>query len=363
MHDTYGKDAFIARKNMMELAEETRMLYVGMTRAMRRLYLVGVIKPDKTEKWNIKAKAGRLLETESMLDMFMPTVLNGIKVDKEGILLDDALWKVTFTKAQKLDAVKLAGKKNNLPKIQNDIDFGKYWDRARLGSTTLPAKTAVTYIKDENFNMTSDEEEQNEERIGTFELGDEMEEPEYMASKMVVPVGAELGTLLHKFMRIIPLNEFYRNTDANLVKSCMSKMLDDSNSISDVQAEELRKTMLDGIAKFIISNYGQSLCNPASNIRREQDFVVKVCVNGQNVLMQGVIDLLAEDDKGNWEIVDYKTDYNTSPASLIEKHGTQLNYYKKAIEAITEKKVAKMYIVTARNGNVVEVPEMEVKYM
>ena len=65
---------------------------------------------------------------------------------------------------------------------------------------------------------------------------------------------------------------------------------------------------------------------------------------------------------GKWVIVDYKSDYDTAPESLIGKHGEQLNYYRHAIEKINKEPVSRMIVVSVRTGETVEVPEMPVKY-
>lgn len=355
MHDTYGKDAFLARKNMMELAEETRMLYVGMTRAETRLIMIGMVKPDKTGKWYNKNKAARILETDSMLDMIMPSALNGTKIVKEGDVVDNSLWKVSLVKAEGINTTVQSVSTVALPLLNNDIDFDELWNKNKKDKTNLPAKTAVTYIKEDNFADC--------QQIGTFELGDEMEKPAFLTEKTDKPEGAELGTLIHKSMRNLQINKYYGNTEKAATIEILKKEIAENGCISDAQAKEIVAVSVDGISNFLISKTGQEICDPKRIVLREQEFVANVTIDGNTVLVQGVIDIMLKDDNGKWIILDYKTDYNTREEVLIEKHAKQINYYRKAIEKITKTEVAKMFIVAIRNGNLIEVPRIDVKYM
>lgn len=355
VHDTYGKDAFLARKSMMELAEEARMLYVGMTRAESRLIMLGTIKADKTDKWQIKNKAARYFETDTMLDMIMPTVLDGTRIDKEGKIMDNDLWNISFVPAQGLSASAVSVTTTSLPQMNNDIDFNELWNKNKNDITCLPAKTAVTYIKDDDFAIYG--------QIGTFELGEEMEKPDYLAEKSEKPNSAELGTLVHKFMKTLNIERYSGNTDKASIKEDLNKKITEHTGITDTQAQEIISLFADGISSFIASDLGQMACNPQKGALREQEFVAKVEIDDNAVLVQGVVDLMMKDEDDKWIIVDYKTDHDLRDSSLIEKHGKQLNYYSKAIEMITKTPVSKMFVVAVRDGKSTEIPRMNVKYM
>ena len=88
----------------------------------------------------------------------------------------------------------------------------------------------------------------------------------------------------------------------------------------------------------------------ASQIKKEVPFMtlVKVSEHEQSqILLQGVIDLLAEFDDDVW-IIDYKTDYvrdfNTQYEELKERYAVQMKYYSKAIKEIYPTKKVSCYV-------------------
>jgi ATP-dependent exoDNAse (exonuclease V) beta subunit len=94
----------------------------------------------------------------------------------------------------------------------------------------------------------------------------------------------------------------------------------------------------------------------------EKEFTVNAPANivfdvktEENVLLQGVIDLIViDEDKGEAEIVDYK--YSVlSPDALKEKYAKQLFLYAFAVNKILNKKVTKTTLVNLYRGEITEV--------
>ena len=67
------------------------------------------------------------------------------------------------------------------------------------------------------------------------------------------------------------------------------------------------------------------------------------------ILIQGIIDawFLEGDDI---VLMDYKTDKVSDAAELIKRYKIQLDYYKRALEAATKKKVKEVYIYSFALG-------------
>ena len=61
------------------------------------------------------------------------------------------------------------------------------------------------------------------------------------------------------------------------------------------------------------------------------------------LMIQGIVDMYYETEEG-LVLVDYKTDKVENELELIKRYKKQLDYYKEALERLTEKKVSKMYI-------------------
>ena len=63
----------------------------------------------------------------------------------------------------------------------------------------------------------------------------------------------------------------------------------------------------------------------------------------ETVLVQGIIDVYFEED-GELVVLDYKTDKISSKRQLIEKYHSQLDYYARALEQLTGKRVKEKII-------------------
>ena len=84
---------------------------------------------------------------------------------------------------------------------------------------------------------------------------------------------------------------------------------------------------------------------------REQPFVLGVDARemypeeqeGELILVQGIIDAYFEEADG-MVVLDYKTDQIYTPEGLVERYHSQLDYYAKALEQLTQKKVKEKII-------------------
>ena len=95
---------------------------------------------------------------------------------------------------------------------------------------------------------------------------------------------------------------------------------------------------------------------------REQPFVIAMPANQmkkeyeteEEILVQGIIDAYFEEEDG-LVLVDYKTDkvQKGQEKELIEKYKVQMQYYKKALEMITDRKVKEVYIYSSGLGKAV----------
>ena len=89
----------------------------------------------------------------------------------------------------------------------------------------------------------------------------------------------------------------------------------------------------------------------AGTLWREQPFVLGVDARemypeeqeGELILVQGIIDAYFEESDG-LVVLDYKTDQIYTPEGLIERYHSQLDYYAKALEQLTQKKVKEKII-------------------
>jgi ATP-dependent helicase/nuclease subunit A len=105
----------------------------------------------------------------------------------------------------------------------------------------------------------------------------------------------------------------------------------------------------------------------AKDIKREfrfnvmldaSEFTDDTSLKDEKILVQGVIDCLYENDKGEVVLVDYKTDFVTEDdceKTLKERHSLQLSYYKRAIELMLERPLSKTLIYSVPLAKTVEI--------
>jgi len=126
---------------------------------------------------------------------------------------------------------------------------------------------------------------------------------------------------------------------------------------------EAESVSVNALAVFFCSAVGRRMLSMCRSIHRETAFtielkcseVMKTLAEGEacdeTMLLQGVIDCWFEDRDG-LVLLDYKTDYVPQGHSELirERYKTQIEYYTKALEKITGKKVTERYLYLFYNG-------------
>ena len=366
--DNYGINAFAARQFMMELAEEARMLYVAMTRAQEKLIVIGVEKLSKMEKWNETNKEYRVINTNSMLDMIMPTALGTVVINGEGQIVANDLWDISVVKAEAVELEKAAQKGQlAIPTVNNDIDFQKDWQAVRDDVTSLPAKTAVTSLVSHTFtDAESENKTQEETEVKSFELPEESVAPAFMRIEDSTLTSAMIGTATHTYLSQINLKRVRASMESGEhVKNVLNSELEivrNNILMDEEEVKAIQKNALHGIGEFFKSDLGEELLKAGSNALREKGFVYPVMVDGKEILVQGVVDAMYLNENKHWVLIDYKTDHDTKKETILKKHTMQLNYYREAIERTTRCPVDRMVVVAVRTGEIVDVPLTNVEY-
>lgn len=78
-------------------------------------------------------------------------------------------------------------------------------------------------------------------------------------------------------------------------------------------------------------------------------------VEGEEVLVQGVIDLYFIDKENKLVLLDYKTDRIKDEKELFERYNEQLELYKMALEKALNKKVDEIYIYSTHLGREINI--------
>ncbi|MBB6449125.1 ATP-dependent helicase/nuclease subunit A [Geomicrobium halophilum] len=373
-----------------QMSEELRILYVAVTRAKEKAYLVGTAKDrEKTiEHWLEQAETEneRLpLQTrtraKTFFDWMGPAIIRhqaGRKFREGSLpseLPDVSEWHIELADIQgfsesekKPDELKttLVSLKNLKPVEISEADEGASslikkrldWQYDHREATTHFAKQSVSELKSQRDNEDPYASKPMQELH--FQSAN-AERPRFMQEENLTR--AEIGTAMHAVMQRISL---YDHTEES-IKEKVADMVEKEQITCD-QAK-----VIDGaaIVEFLQSNIGTRL-REARRVFREipftfakpADHIYTEWTDEQRelILIQGVVDCIFRDKHGNLVLIDYKTDQISShldkanvEAILKERYQEQIHLYAEAIEYIWQTKLQERYLYFFNGGYAVSI--------
>lgn len=152
---------------------------------------------------------------------------------------------------------------------------------------------------------------------------------------------AQKGTAMHMFMQFARYDECEKDCEKE------ADRLFEDGFIDEMQRKHLD---IGKLTSFFKSSFYSEIAG-SKRIYREQRFNLNVDAFDKSlqgdILVQGVIDLFFENDDGTYTVVDFKTDRvfgDDAESVLIDRHKEQLMYYKRAVEEMTGCEVKHTYI-------------------
>lgn len=386
------------------LTEEVRILYVALTRAKEKLILTGTASDlvKKLEGWKQKGKFMNrvtLLSARTYLDWIMPALsgrpayvecaeqIEGF-AETENICSgdSDALYRIELQLPQNILQTEAEELKKDLIRKQELLN----WDdsivyheemahaiESQLGycypyqnEQELPVKISVSELKrrfmmqaaklEETIDGTEILGEGAEKKADILGIPDEksgevmdIPRPEFQMGEKQVSV-AERGSLYHLVMEHLPYQELNSNYDFDGMLETMVR-----NGYLSVEEKALLNSKR--FSWFVRTDLGKRMQQAAVNgtLHREQQFMLGIVAeeiagaseSEEVVLIQGIIDAYFEED-GELVLVDYKTDYveRGQGQSLAERYQVQLDYYARALEQLTGKRVREKIIYSFSLG-------------
>ena len=301
------------------LAEELRILYVALTRAKEKLFLIGTVSRTKLNDTRQVDKPTDydLLTVNRFTDWLLPIKDALAPVIKSELRLQSEILKL---EERPLDA---AQEKIFTPP-----------EKFSMPIVNIPAKLSVTELKrraeEEDFLQSADFISKTADKFI-------YRRPNFMQAKKLS--GAEFGTLMHRVMQSLNLSGDLstQGIAAQVVELARRKI---------IPAEHVKQIRTDKIAAFFASDIGQRLI-AAQEYYRELPFsrlidAQKFFNVNEKIFIQGIIDLLFKDAAGRWVLLDYKTD-RESP-DLAERYRVQIELYTQAVEALLKISVAEKYL-------------------
>jgi ATP-dependent helicase/nuclease subunit A len=390
---SYPTLPYIALKKKMRmelLAEEMRVLYVALTRAKEKLYLLGTLKsPDKklTDWRNQLSHSEWLLpdferaKAKSYLDWIGPALVRhrdsvalseGQHCFNEELSQHPSKWTIEMVKSEELVETFKAEQELN-QELLTAISRGEIvsiesehkqqvkdqltWDYPYRAATRNRSKQSVSELKRQREVQDEYSDQQLLRRQSS--QGFLYNRPSFMQSKSVS--AAERGTAMHTVMQHMKLDGPVTKDDvAAKIKELVAKEILSKELAEVINSEQ--------IVEFFESRIGQRLLG-AKQVYREVPFSYALQAEklyddmvDEPILVQGVIDCLFEDEEGT-VLLDYKTDTIKGRFSkgiaeaeqiLKDRYRVQISLYTKAIEDIINRPLNEKYLFFFDGGYLID---------
>lgn len=314
-------------------SEQMRLLYVAMTRAERKLYLVGKGSREKLEaKEYPAAESGKLdsntrLQAKNFQDwiwaitkVFAKDTLNfSYRFIGEDQLTREAIGELE-NKSPLQDSSQADNRQSETIKealeMLKEVEVYNTLHRAaiELPSVQTPSQIKKFYepVMDMEGVQIANQTQSPEKKI-SFDL------PDFSSKEKVT--GAEIGSATHELMQRIDLSQ--QPTLASLTETL--KQVQTSPAVRD-------KINLSKILAFFDKPLGQEILANTGHLYREQPFSMlkRDQKSREDFVVRGILDgyLLYED---RIVLFDYKTDRYDEPSQLIDRYRGQLALYGEAL--------------------------------
>ena len=396
-NDTFSRKAFAALMITESIAEELRILYVGLTRAKEKLIMTGVT-PDMTalvkkyetvaERREEKLSYSIVHTARNYLDLIVASFMRNRefhdamgqvrkRMDKksEHILSAEYDMSVILEKPQIRFKVEVYDFKSLLvhhiqSNLEKQMDRGKKLEELsnapEKNREQIEANLSWKYMDEMHTLQKSKLSVTEIKRIyeRDYEPSDVITRPVVQKEEYKAPIphflsgnqpmdAAQKGTWVHKTMELL---DNAMVTTARQAEKALEAMWQEG------RLPEETKTFItaEKIAAFVNSTLGRRMCEAAKKgcLYKEKQFVIgvkperlageeKVSNDKKDtpIVVQGIIDAYFREGD-NLILLDYKTDHvkEGQEQRLVERYQTQLLYYKDTLEQLTGLKVSETYL-------------------
>lgn len=327
---------YIQNEKELQLAsysEQMRLLYVAMTRAERKLYLVGKGSREKLEAKEYPAANNGKLDSNTRLQArnFQDWVWAISKVfTKDNLNFsyrfvgEDQLTREAIGELENKSPLQDSSQADNRQSetIKEALEMLKeveVYNTLHRAAIELPSVQTPSQIKKfyepvmdmEGVEITN--QTQSTEKKISFDL------PDFSTKEKVT--GAEIGSATHELMQRIDL--IHQPTLASLTETL--KQVQTSPAVRD-------KINLSKILAFFDTALGQEILANTDHLYREQPFSMlkRDQKSQEDFVVRGILDgyLLYEE---RIVLFDYKTDRYDQPSQLIDRYRGQLALYGEAL--------------------------------
>lgn len=336
--NTIKKDFIISKLRNEAIGEETRILYVGMTRAKEKLLMFGACKD--INEWVF---APGTIMKRSYADMIHDSVnerpdLFLLKfIDEDSILINRAAQSLSISEQRLAFEENVKNADEELIGVIKDRLSFKYPYEAL---SHLYTKTTVSELK-----MAAMSKEDSEALHPFAEKETDEYVPSFAGGSAEVK-GTDRGTAYHNLLQLLHFEDITdeMRADRKLLSSFLKGETDRMVEREEMSSEDVSKVFSGKILDFLMTDTAREMSIAAKKnaLYKEQPFVIGVSADSieadfpsdETILVQGVIDVYFISD-GKVTVLDYKTDRVENGEQLINRYKKQLDYYGEAIEKLT----------------------------
>ncbi len=399
-----SKFAIRQKLKLETLSEEMRILYVAFTRAREKLIMTGCIRDVSKAcvRWcsiadtmDAKLPPYDMQQAATYLEWLGPALARHVSAEplrmaavphgniklfeEEGSCWEIKLWGMGAAAVEKEAAEAAENIRQWLENDNKEFADPTYsaeelirkleWEYPFKTLSGMPAKLSVTELK-RRFAA----EEQTEQEAALPFIQPMAARPAFLEPERGLDA-ARRGSVMHfvmqhlDFERLATIKGQIEKENGSSVKSVESSFQNELKSqLATMEAKEqltpaeIKVVDIAAISTFFETTLGKRMLE-AKSIRRETAFNIEIkCTEiykelpqtlygNETMLLQGIIDCWFEADDGI-VLLDYKTDYvPAGGAELVrERYRVQLDYYTKALERISGKKVTEKYLYLFHSG-------------
>ena len=338
--NTLAEEIFSWKRNREETAEKIRLLYVAMTRAREKLYMLTC--QDVNPVWSMPEGDARVLSAKSYTDLWMPVFLEH----------ENDTFSTNNSQAAKPYEIRVF-ECNPQKTVENDTNIHslrtwletllsvppveELWKKDPENPEDRPmVKRSVTsLIRSARKELEEDTEEETAEKkrmpdaLARRLIRPEMPEvPEFMREQGEFGA-AWKGTLTHRILSLMDLDAMRGGeSPEQALRELKERMIRDHM----VSEKELSAVSGEQIVSFWKSETGERILR-AEEVHREWNFNLRIR-GERDMILQGVVDCAFREADG-WVILDYKTDRGKSPEEMAAEYRPQLEWYARAVGEIT----------------------------
>ena len=349
--------AIISKKIVNEqVSEELRVLYVALTRAKEKLYIIGSTKNlDKYSDLDGKPTPNDIASAKSYMDWILMTL---------GEVASDNIWDIRqsdtgFVRSsesrKQQNLLNVFGKANQ--SRQNTSDTASLYKKLEykypnITAQYIPAKMSVSEIKRLYFNeLTRDSADYRKRERKEFLP------PSFVKDSSQSKISAATkGIIIHTILEHLDFATQGKDEILELIDSLVTKKMFTLEEATEINVNALLDFLQSNIAEriryscavyrevpFAVAMPPELINSEFGNLANPNDFMV----------VHGIIDCIFEIDN-RLHILDYKTEQVFGSISdAAEKYRPQMELYQHAAEKIFSKKVLEKSVYFFDNGQCV----------